>query len=228
MTTPLAAFCAMAATLFVALPAAAADGDIAGYFKMYYEQQVAGAKYDGPLDFLRDAATAHAPADKILVPSASRSVTLDRPNGYLQLSDGAGTDQTLTMTIYRKADGNPIVLAGSSNCADACSFLVQVFAPSGDRLQPVAPDSVIPAVQPAEFFPPGQAIPKALASQIPKINYLPARLGTTLTLKPWYGYEIEEQMDKATRAAIRTVTLSWDRAQGRFVKATGNLYQLQR
>ena len=45
---------------------------------------------------------------------------------------------------------------------------------------------------------------------------MPARVGTSLTLKPWYGYEVEEQMDKKTRAAIQDVVLNWDRISGRF------------
>jgi hypothetical protein len=64
-------------------------------------------------------------------------------------------------------------------------------------------------------------MPKALAAAAPSINYLPARVGTTLTLKSWYGYGVEEQMDDGTRAAIRNVVLDWDAKQGRFVQARG-------
>ena len=60
-------------------------------------------------------------------------------------------------------------------------------------------------------------MPKALALIDPKIDYLPARVGTALTLKPWYGYETEEQMDAATRSAIQNVELRWDRDKGIFV-----------
>lgn len=217
MTAAFAAFCAVA-TLFFALPATAGDSDIADYFRMYYEQQIAGAAYNGPLDFLRDAATRHAGVDKVLLADASHAVTLDRGNGYLQISDSAGTDQVLTMAIYRKSDGSLLLVVGSSNCADACTFQVEFFAASGDRLLPLARDAVIPAIEPAQFLKPGQAVPKLLASRTPAINYVPARVGTSLTLKPWYGYEIEAQMDEATRSTIRDVALAWDRTQGRFLK----------
>ena len=50
----------------------------------------------------------------------------------------------------------------------------------------------------------------------PDINYEPARVGTSLVAKPWYGYEVEMQMDTKTRAAIQDVVLTWDRASGRF------------
>ncbi len=54
---------------------------------------------------------------------------------------------------------------------------------------------------------------------MPTFNYVPARVGTALTLKPWYGYEAEEGMDAATRGAIKEVELKWERAQGVFVKS---------
>jgi hypothetical protein len=203
--------------LLLAVPAAAAGGDIAGFFAMYYEQQIAGAVYKGPLDFLRDAAARHAGSDKVLQSDASHAVTVDRANGYLQISDSAGTDQVLTMALYRKSDGGLVLAVGSSNCADACTFVVEFFAASGDRLLPLARDTIVPAIEPAQFLKPGQAVPKMLASRSPSINYVPARIGTTLTLKPWYGYEIEAQMDEATRRAIRDVALAWDRTQGRFL-----------
>jgi hypothetical protein len=60
-------------------------------------------------------------------------------------------------------------------------------------------------------------MPNRLKSIAPSIDYLPARVGTTLTLKPWYGYEAEEQMSATERSAIRSVVLHWDRARGRFV-----------
>jgi amidase len=47
----------------------------------------------------------------------------------------------------------------------------------------------------------------------------PLAFGATLTLKPWYGYEAEEQMNAATRGAIQDVTLRWDRNRGVFVAA---------
>jgi hypothetical protein len=60
-------------------------------------------------------------------------------------------------------------------------------------------------------------MPKALALIDPKIDYVPARVGTALTLRPSYGYEAEEQMDAATRSAIQSVELQWDHNQGIFV-----------
>ena len=103
-------------------------------------------------------------------------------------------------------------MVGSSDCADGCYFAVEVFAAT-DRLQPLAAESVLPNITPDRFIKPGQAGPK----NDPKVNYVPARIGTSLTLKPWYGYETEETMDKKTRAAIQDVILNWDRNAGRFV-----------
>jgi hypothetical protein len=71
---------------------------------------------------------------------------------------------------------------------------------------------VVPAVEPSRFIKPGRTGP----GNAPEINYVPARVGTSLTLKPWYGYEVEAQMSKATRAALQDVVLTWDRASGRF------------
>ena len=48
-------------------------------------------------------------------------------------------------------------------------------------------------------------MPDRLKSIVPSIDYLPARQGTTLTLKPWYGYEAEEQMRGVERNAIKRV-----------------------
>jgi hypothetical protein len=81
----------------------------------------------------------------------------------------------------------------------------------------MATDAVLPAIAPAQFIKRGQPMPKRLASITPKINYEPARVGTTLTLTPWYGYEAEETMHRATRAAIRKVVLAWDATRGRFI-----------
>lgn len=198
--------------------AVAADNDIADDFRMYYRQQVATGSYQGPLDFLHDAATAHMDVEKLLKPSASRAVVIDHSNGYLQIDDSTGTDQILTMAVYRKRDGSLLLVAGSSNCADACDFAIQLYAASADGLRPVALDAVLPAIEPKEFIKPGHPMPNALASIAPSINYLPARIGTTLTLKPWYGYETEEQMDRATRSVIRNVVLYWDSKQGRFMR----------
>jgi len=193
-----------------------AGGDIASYFSAYYRQEIVGRAYRGPLDFLRDAATAHARARQVLMQSKSRALTLDPGNGYLRIDDSLGTDQVLTMAIYRRADGGRLVVVGSSNCADACAFSVEVFTASAGRLRPVARDAVLPRVMPRQFIKPGHPVPKALASIVPRVNYEPARRGTALKLTPWYGYEVEEQMDRATRSAIRSLVLSWDRDRGRF------------
>jgi hypothetical protein len=195
---------ALLLVLCCALPAWAAD--ITDYFKLYYLQQVAPNPNGDVLDFLREG------PDKALTASASRAVTIDRANGYLQVSDSAGTDQVLTMAVYHKADGSQLLVAGSSDCADACTFSVEFLVISGDRVRPVAMESVVPTIEPGRFIKPGRKGP----GNPPKINYVPARLGTTLTLKPWYGYEVEGQMKKETRAAIQDVLLTWDRASGRF------------
>jgi hypothetical protein len=211
----------LALAAFCAVPVSATAGDIADDFKMYYGQQIAGGAYKGPLGFLRDAAAANASAEQVLKVSPARAVIVDRRNGYLQITDGADTDQILTMAIYRKADGSTLLVVGSSDCADACDFSVELFLASDGRLQPIARDTVLPAIAPAQFIRPGLAMPKRLASVAPKVNYVPARVGTTLTLTPWYGYEIEETMDRATRAAIRKIVLTWDGARGRFVNTGG-------
>ena len=101
-----------------AAPAFAADiGDL---FRLYYKQQVATGAYKGPLDFLREDGKGDS-----LVDSDSQWVKVDRANGYLQFGNKLGTDQILTMAIYRKADGSELLVVGSSNCADACSFMVE-------------------------------------------------------------------------------------------------------
>lgn len=204
MPVPARALVLICALLWVA-PAFAAD--IAAYFKLYYRQQVASGTYKGPLDFLRDDGKGDSIAD-----SNARWAKLDRANGYLQLGNKLGTDQILTMAVYHKAAGGELLLVGSSNCADACSFLIEFFTPAAEGLQPVRAETVLPAVDPAHFIKPGQTGPK----NAPTINYLPAQVGTSLTLKPWYGYEVEEQMNRTSRAAIQDVVLQWDRASGRF------------
>jgi hypothetical protein len=201
----------LATALLWSAPLAAAD--IADYFRLYCARYAAPSAVKPPLDFLNGS------AEQALAANAARKVTVDRSNGYLQISDGSRTDQALTMAVYRKADGSELLVAGTSDCADACIYSVQFFVASPAGLQPVAPDTVVPAIAPADFIKAGQQMPKKLAPLVPKINYVPARVGTTLTLTPWYGYETEETMDKATRAAIRNVELAWDRAQGRFGKA---------
>lgn len=193
--------------------------DISSYFSSYYQQQVVDGADPGSLDFLRDAARSHQSALQVLKPSASRSVIVDRHSGYLQIDDSSGTDQILTMGVYDKADSGRIIVAGISDCADACDYAVEIFIANGARLKPLARTPILPVISPAQFIQPGHPMPKALASIEPKIDYLPARTGTTLTLKPWYGYEAEEQMDAATRSAIRNVTLEWDRNQGIFVQS---------
>jgi hypothetical protein len=85
------------------------------------------------------------------------------------------------------------------------------------ELQSVPLDTVILAIEPSQFIKPGHTMPKELASITPTIDYVPTRVGTTLTLKPWYGYEAEVQMESATRAAIGNVVLDWDAELGRFV-----------
>jgi hypothetical protein len=206
----------MAALPVIAL-AASPPADIVDYFKMYYGQQVAKSGNAEPLEFLRDAAGNHASAGQVLKPGASRSVIVDRRNGYLQIADGSNTDQVLTMAIYSKADGERLIVAGTSDCADACDFTVGFFVPDDSGLKAVPSRPVIPAISPAEFIRAAHPMPKALIGLEPKINYVPARVGTALTLKPWYGYEVEEVMDAATRGAIQNVELRWDRRKGEFV-----------
>jgi hypothetical protein len=187
------------------------------YFALYYRQQVVKGADLGTLDFLRDAAARHASPEQVLKPSFSRSVTIDRPNGYLQIDGNSGTDQTLTMAFYTRADGKRLIVAGSSDCADACVFAVQLFVPDGNQLKPVPSRSILPVINSSQFIKTGRRMPKALARIDPEINYVPARVGTALTLRPWYGYEAQEQMDAATRNAIQNVEL-WDRNQGIFVQ----------
>jgi hypothetical protein len=195
---------ALTCALVWAVPAVAAD--IVDDFKLYYRQQVQEKTYVGVLDFLLNGK-----ADP-LAAAPSRKVTIDRANGYLQIADNAGQDQVLTMAIYRQADGQELLVIGSSNCADACNFSVELFRPSGGRLASVAPESAIPKIDPVRFFKPGQVGP----ANTPTMNYVPARIGTGLTVKPWYGYEVEAQMPDKTRAALQDVVLTWDRANGRF------------
>lgn len=196
---------------------ATAAEDMTNYFESYYRQQVVGETYKGPLDFLGDSAAAHRSAGEVLRPTNSRSVLIDSPNGYLRIDDSAGTDQALTMAVYRRADGGRLLVVDSSNCADACDLSVEFFGPGAGRLDPVARETVLPRIEPQQFVKPGQRIPDRLKSIAPSIDYLPARHGTTLTLKPWYGYEAEEQMRATERSAIRSIVLQWDRARGRFV-----------
>ena len=158
---------------------------MAGYFASYYRQQLVGQAYRGPLEFLQDAAAAHKGADEVLRPTRSRSVLIDASNGYLRIDDSAGTDQVLTMAVYRRADGGRLLVADSSNCADACDLSVEFFAPGPGRLNPVKSDAVVPRIEPQQFIKPGHRIPDRLKSIVPSIDYLPARQGTTLTLKPW-------------------------------------------
>ena len=192
--------------------------DIVGFFKQYYQQQVMGASYKGPLDFLHDAAVKKVSADQVLKSSKTRAVIEDRRNGYLQISDSSDTDETLTMAIYRKADGNPLIVVGSSDCADGCSFAVEFFGVSGDRLTPIPQSAVVPPIAASDFIKPGQQTPRHFVSITPELNYVPARIGTSLMVSPWYGYESEEQTDKKERSAVRDIVLSWDRNQGRFVE----------
>lgn len=194
--------------------------DIAECFKLYYRQQMASEQYQQPLTFLQTAAMAHADAETLLKAGPSRSVIVDRGNGYLRIDDTStsGTDQILTMAVYRKADGSLLLVVGGSDCDDACEFSVELFVASTDHLQPVPLHAVIPAIEPKRFIKPGQPMPKKLAANSPTINYVPARVGTALTLTPWYGYETEETMNSAARAAIRNLVLDWDAKEGRFVR----------
>jgi hypothetical protein len=196
---------------------ATAGEDMAMYFQSYYRQQIAGATYHGPLAFLQDAAAAHKGANEVLRPTSSRSVLIDASNGYLRIDDSAGTDQVLTMAVYRRADGGRLLVVDSSNCADACELSVEFFAPVAGRLESVNRDAVLPRIEPQQFVQPGHRMPDRLKSIAPSIDYLPARQGTTLTLKPWYGYEAEEQMSATERSAIRSIVLQWDRERGHFV-----------
>ena len=212
----------LAAAVAILAPVLRADAaeDIVGYFKQYYQQQVLGNSYKGPLDFLQNSAAQHLSADQVLVTSKARAVIEDRRNGYLQISDSSDTDETLTMATYRRADGSSLLVVGSSDCADGCSFAVEFFTPSGGRLDPVAAERVVPTIPSAEFIKPGSHAPKEIGLTDPEINYVPARVGTSLKLSPWYGYEAEEQMEEAkTRSAVRDVVLSWDKSQGRFVES---------
>jgi hypothetical protein len=208
-------------TLVAALSQIAQAGgtraDIVDYFALYYEQDVVNGADLSALEFLRDAAAQHASSELVLKPRWSHSVTLDRRNGYLQIEGNSGTDQTLTMAFYTRADGRRLIVAGSSDCADGCDFAVQFFVPDGNQLKAVPSRSVLPVIKPSQFIKPDRQMPKALALIDPKIDYLPARAGTALTLKPWYGYEAQVQMDAATRGAIQNVKLQWDRNRGIFV-----------
>jgi hypothetical protein len=194
---------ALICALLWTLPASAAD--IATYFKQYYLQQVREKPYLGVLEFLRDGTDP-------LASGVSHKVIIDRANGYLQVADNTAQDQALTMAVYRRTDGKELLVVGSSNCADACGLSVELFAPVGDRLQPVDPGDILPTIDPARFIKRGQTGP----GNVPKMNYVPARIGTGLTVKPWYGYEVEFQMSDKMRAALQDVVLSWDPATGRF------------
>ena len=195
--------------------ASVANLSIVDYFKLYYGSQVTHPEA-GAAEFLRNAAANHESADQVLKPAASRELIVDPRHGYLQIADSSNTDQVLTMAFYTRADGNRLIIAATSDCADACDFAVQFFVPGSGGMKEVARQSVVPPVGSSQFIKPGHPIPKALVGAEPKVNYVPARVGTSLTLKPWYGYEIEEQMDPATRGAIRDVALRWDRAKGAF------------
>ncbi|HTR84053.1 MAG TPA: hypothetical protein VMI56_06215 [Reyranella sp.] len=184
--------------LLWAPPASAAD--IVDHFKTYL------AGYKGSFEFLQDG------ADKALAPNSARQVVVDRGNGYVQISDSSGTDRVLTAADYRKADGGEVLVVGSSDCADACNFTIEFFAVAAGGLKPLAREDMVPAVAPSRFIKAGGKGP----SNAPTINYVPARVGTGLTLKPWYGYEVEEQMPKAVRESLQDVVLNWDRAQGHF------------
>jgi hypothetical protein len=202
---------------------AAGKPDVVDYFKLYYQQQVVKGLGAGALGFLHNAVADHEGPEQVLKPGTARSVIVDRRNGYLQINDGSDTDQIVTMAIYRKADGSKLIVVGSSDCADGCSFEVEFFAPAGDHLEAVPRGRVVPAIGPSQFIKAGRSMPGALAGIEPAVNYIPARVGTTLTLKPWYGYEMEERMeehkDAATRNAIEDVRLRWDRNKGVFVAA---------
>lgn len=201
--------------------APAAGADIVDCFVLYYRQEITGRTYNGPLDFLREAAAANKSPREVLEAGASRAVVIDRRVGYLRIDDSLGTDQVLTMALYRKVDGGKLLLVVASNCADGCSFSAQVFSTSRDGLRSLPFGASVPRVAPAEFIKPGHRMPNALAGLTPSIDYVPDRASTVATLKPWYGYEVEAQMDGATRAAIRDVVLSWDPLRGRFVKSAG-------
>jgi hypothetical protein len=196
---------ALAAAVIVVLAgrvsAAAASSPHAGivdYFKLY------SATGPSAPQFLRDAAANHESAEQVLRPGGSRMVTVDRRNGYLRIADSSNTDQVLTMALYTGADGTALIVVGGSDCADACDFTAQ-FLISGDGfLKAISDASVIPPLGPAQFIKRGHPMPKALAGIEPKVNYVPARVGTSLTLKPWYGYETEEQMDPASAAQSAT------------------------
>jgi hypothetical protein len=210
----------IAASLIAAIPqsalAADASRDIVDYFRIYYARQVSNSS---ALQFISDAASAHTSADQLLNPAPSHAVIVDRKNGYLQIDDSSGLDQILTMALYRKPDGSALIVVGTSDCDDACDFSVQFFGPAGDGLRAVDSARVLPAVSASQFIKAGHPMPKAVAGIEPKIDYVPARAGTDLALKPWYGYEAEAQMDAATRSAIQNLTLRWDRNKGVFATA---------
>ena len=142
------------ALLCIVSPACAAT-DIVTCFGLYYQQEIIATSYQGPLDFLRDSH--HATAQEVLKASATRAVIADQRNGYLQIDDSSGTDQVLTMAIYRKADGSSVLVVGSSNCADACTFAVQFFSISDWHLVEIAPDAIVPSIAPAQFIKPGRS-----------------------------------------------------------------------
>lgn len=186
------------AALLWAAPASAAD--IVDHFKAYL------AIYKGTFEFLQVG------ADKALTSGPESEAVINRANGYIQIIGRAGTDRVLTMADYHKADGGEVLVVGSSDCADACDFTIEFFSAAATGLQPLAKETMVPEVAPSRFIKSGCTGP----TNAPTINYVPARIGTSLTLKPWYGYEVEEQMSKAVRDSLQDVVLSWDRVHGRF------------
>jgi len=64
---------------------------------------------------------------------------------------------------------------------------------------------------------------RPIAATAPSINYLPASVGTTPTLKPWYGCEIKWQWDGHRASGDQQGVLDWDARQGRFVPAHGGV-----
>jgi hypothetical protein len=201
--------------------AAEVKPNIVDYFRIYYEQEIVKRPHAEVLEFLRNAAAAREAPEQVLAPGKAHFVTVDPRHGYLQIDDGSNTDEILTMAFYTRSDGSRLIVAAASDCDDACDFDVKFFTPADGSLKPVARERVIPPISAAQFIKPGRAMPAALAGVEPNVNYVPARIGTTMTLKPWYGYEVEERMqdqkDTVTRSAIRDIELRWDRNKGVFV-----------
>jgi hypothetical protein len=203
--------------------AAGVKADIVDYFRLYYQQEIVEQPDAQVLEFLGNAAMGKQTPEQVLTPGAARRVIVDRGHGYLQIDDGSNTDQILTMTFYTKSNGSRLIVVAASDCDDACDFDVKFFTPADGYLIPVARQRVMPSIGAALFLKRGRPMPAALAGVEPKVNYVPSRVGTTMTLKPWYGYEVEERMqeqkDTVTRSAIRDIKLRWDRNQGVFVLA---------